>query len=198
MIDPSTPDIAARIIESFAAWGMRQGDSAIDRAVTYIRREQEEDGAWYGRWGVNYIYGTWQALVGLTAVGVPAGDPAVQAGAAWLRNCQQPCGGWGETARSYEDPQLRGQGTPTASQTAWALLGLIAAGQGNTAAAVRGVRFLIQNQREDGGWNENEFTGTGFPLVFYLKYHYYPVYFPLLALAQWRQATTNSSPETAA
>jgi len=195
MIDPSTPDIAARIIESFAAWGMQQGDVAVDRAIGYIRQQQEEDGSWYGRWGINYIYGTWQTLVGLAAVGVPANDPAMTAGAEWLRKHQQPCGGWGETARSYEDPSLRGQGAPTASQTAWALLGLIAAGQPQSAAALRGVRFLLDNQRDDGGWDETEFTGTGFPLVFYLKYHYYPIYFPLLALAQWRKAVEASNLE---
>jgi squalene-hopene/tetraprenyl-beta-curcumene cyclase len=148
-----------------------------------MKKEQQADGSWFGRWGGNYIYGTWQALTGLTAVGVPADDPAIQAGANWLLAHQHSSGGWGETPDSYEDPALRGIGTPTASQTAWAVMGLIAAGKANDPAVTRGIRFLLDRQREDGTWFEPEYTGTGFPLVFYLKYHYYSVYFPLMALS---------------
>jgi squalene-hopene/tetraprenyl-beta-curcumene cyclase len=153
--------------------------------VAFIRRSQQADGSWFGRWGVNYIYGTWQAITGLAAVGVPADDPAITAGVEWLLVHQQPCGGWGESADSYEFPHLRGQGPPTASQTAWALLGLMAAGRELHPAVARGIRFLMLSQREDGSWDEPQFTGTGFPRVFYLRYHYYPIYFPLLALSQW-------------
>ena len=128
MIDPSTPDLAGRVLEALGHLGHRLGDPAVDRAVAYVRRTQKDDGSWFGRWGVNYIYGTWQAIIGLVAVGVPADDPAIVAGANWLLAHQQACGGWGESADSYEFPQLRGQGTPTASQTAWALMGLLAAG----------------------------------------------------------------------
>lgn len=185
MIDPSSPDLAARVLESLAAWGAQVGEPAVDRAIAYLRQTQEADGAWFGRWGVNYIYGTWQTLVGLRAVGVAGDDPAVTRGVEWLVNHQQTSGGWGETANSYLDPTLRGQGAATPSQTAWALLGLLAAGQADHSAVARGVRWLLDQQRGDGTWEEAEFTGTGFPRVFYLKYHYYRIYFPLLALARY-------------
>ncbi|MFW5693243.1 MAG: hypothetical protein ACOCWL_03415 [Thermoguttaceae bacterium] len=185
MIDPSTPDLTARVLESLGQLGMRVGDAAVDRAVAYVRSTQEPDGSWFGRWGVNYIYGTWQAVTGLVAVGVPADDPAVVAGVNWLLAHQQECGGWGESADTYKQPHLRGQGIATASQTAWALMGLIAAGLEQHPAVIRGIRYLTLMQEEDGTWEETEFTGTGFPKVFYLRYHYYPIYFPLLALSQW-------------
>jgi squalene-hopene/tetraprenyl-beta-curcumene cyclase len=190
MIDPSTPDLAGRVLESLGKLGHRVGDPAIapaiDRAVAYVRKSQEPDGSWFGRWGVNYIYGTWQALTGLAEVGVAVNDPAMVAGARWLIAHQQACGGWGESAMSYERPELRGQGPVTASQTAWALLGLMAAGMGDHACVARGMQYLIDTQSPSGVWAESEFTGTGFPRVFYLRYHYYPIYFPLLALARWR------------
>jgi squalene-hopene/tetraprenyl-beta-curcumene cyclase len=185
MIDPSTPDLTGRVLETFGALGRRVGDPAIDRAVAYIRKVQESDGSWFGRWGVNYVYGTWQALVGLGAVGVPWNDLAVVAGVNWLLEHQQACGGWGETPESYARPELRGRGSVTPSQTAWALLGLMASGHGGHPAVERGIEYLLGTQREDGTWHESEFTGTGFPQVFYLRYHYYPIYFPLLALARW-------------
>jgi squalene-hopene/tetraprenyl-beta-curcumene cyclase len=188
MIDPSSPDLAARVIESLANMGKRVGDLAINRAVDYLRRTQEADGSWFGRWGVNYIYGTWQAIVGLIAVGVPQNDPMIIAGANWLIAHQQPSGGWGESADSYADPKLRGQGRETPSQTAWALLGLIAAGMHDHPAAVRAVDYLVNHQNLDGTWDETEFTGTGFPRVFYLRYHYYRIYFPLMALSRWAKA----------
>ena len=185
MIDPSTPDLTGRVLEALAQLGRRVGDPAVDRAVAYVRRSQKADGSWFGRWGVNYIYGTWQSLVGLAAVGVPTDDPAIIAGANWLISHQQGCGGWGESPDSYGAPHLRGQGTPTASQTAWALMGLLCAGMHDHPAVLRGIRFLLLMQKENGTWDEPEFTGTGFPRVFYLRYHYYPIYFPLLALSQW-------------
>jgi len=186
MIDPSTPDLAGRVLEMLALRGRRVGDAAVDRAVAYIRKHQEADGSWFGRWGVNYIYGTWQVLVGLTAVGVPHDDPAIAAGAKWLLQYQQENGGWGESPASYDTPALHGVGPHTASQTAWALLGLMAAGKTRHPAVARGIDYLLHTQQADGSWAETEYTGTGFPCVFYLRYHYYPIYFPLLALAQFR------------
>jgi squalene-hopene/tetraprenyl-beta-curcumene cyclase len=190
MIDPSTPDLTARVLEALGRLGRRVGDSAVDRGLAYLRRSQEADGSWFGRWGVNYIYGTWQVLTGLAAVGVPGDDPLIVGGVEWLLAHQQSTGGWGESCDTYLDPALRGQGTPTASQTAWAMLGLIAVGRQNDPATLRGVRYLMSRQCDDGRWEESEFTGTGFPLVFYLRYHLYPVYFPLLALAKWRNSTS--------
>jgi len=192
MIDPSTPDLTGRVLECLGQLGCRSGDGAVDRAVDYLRRTQEPDGSWFGRWGVNYVYGTWQALLGLVGVGVPQDDPAVVAGANWLLACQQPCGGWGESPDTYADPTLRGQGPTTASQTAWAVMGLLAAGLDDDPAVTRGIQFLVDSQQADGLWEESEFTGTGFPRVFYLRYHYYPIYFPLMALSRW--AVTASAP----
>jgi len=187
MIDPSTPDLTGRVLEALARWGGRRGQLPVEKAIRYLRRTQQADGSWFGRWGVNYIYGTWQAIVGLTAIGVPASDEMVQWGVNWLLEHQQACGGWGESADTYEQPELCGQGPVTASQTAWALLGLLAAGLDDHPAVQRGIRYLLDTQSPDGSWDEQEYTGTGFPRVFYLKYHYYPIYFPLLALAQWRR-----------
>jgi squalene-hopene/tetraprenyl-beta-curcumene cyclase len=188
MIDPSTPDLTGRVLESLALWGDSPQDVPVQKALHYIRQTQEADGSWYGRWGVNYIYGTWQALVGLAAMEIPKDDPAMQKGANWFLAHQQACGGWGESADSYESPELRGQGPVTASQTAWALLGLVAAGLAHHPAVERGLHYLLDTQRPDGAWDELEFTGTGFPRVFYLKYHLYRVYFPLLALATWERS----------
>jgi squalene-hopene/tetraprenyl-beta-curcumene cyclase len=141
---------------------------------------------------VNYIYGTWQVLVGLAEVGVPADDPMIKAGAHWLLAYQQPSGGWGESPDSYADPRLRGQGPTTASQTAWALMGLLAAGMHEEPAVARGIRYLVGTQSEDGTWNEPQFTGTGFPRVFYLRYHLYRIYFPLMALSRYAAALGGS------
>ncbi len=193
MIDPSTPDLAGRAIEALALWGQKPDDLAIQRGVRFLRRTQERDGSWHGRWGVNYIYGTWQALVGLAAAGIPADDPAVKRGVNWILSHQHACGGWGESADSYEQIDYRGRGPLTASQTAWALLGLMAAGLVQHKAVERGIYYLLDTQHDDGSWDEPEFTGTGFPRVFYLRYHYYPIYFPLLALAQYSSTFQVSS-----
>ncbi len=202
MIDPSTPDLTGRVMESLGRLGFRVGQNApIDRVVAYMKKEQKPDGSWFGRWGVNYIYGTWQALTGLAAVGVPEDDPAIEAGANWLLTHQHPSGGWGESPDSYADPSLRGRGNPTASQTGWAVMGLIAAGKIEHPAVAKGIRFLLDRQRNDGKWFEHEFNGSGFPLVFYLKYHYYSVYFPLMALslfaAKSKVANVNVEPTEA-
>ncbi len=187
MIDPSTADLSARMLEMFALLGVEPDHPSAARAMDFVTREQEADGSWYGRWGVNYLYGTWQGLVGLRAIGVPTDDSRIVAGVAWLKKHQHTGGGWGETIASYDDPTLRGTGVPTASQTAWALMGLMAAGQAESESVRRGVEYLIQAQRADGTWDEPEFTGTGFPKVFYLKYHLYSVYFPLMALGRYTQ-----------
>ena len=184
MIDPSTPDIAGRVLEALGKTGWGHGHPVVDRGVAYLRATQTADGCWFGRWGVNYIYGTWQALEGLRAVGVAADDSAVVRAADWLADHQQPDGGWGESPESYADPDLAGVGRPTASQTAWGLAGLVAAGRAESVAVEQAVAWLADHQETDGTWLQEEFTGTGFPLVFYLRYHYYPIYFPLVALAR--------------
>ena len=198
MIDPSSPDLAGRVLEALGTRGRKQGDEVVDRAIAYLRRTQEADGSWFGRWGVNYIYGTWQVITGLVAAGVPQDDPAIVAGANWLIAHQQPCGGWGESCDTYAEPQLRGQGPVTASQTAWAILGLLAAGQTRHRAVADGIRHLLNTQLTDGTWDEPEFTGTGFPRVFYLKYHMYPIYFPLMALSQFAATLDELDTTTAA
>jgi squalene-hopene/tetraprenyl-beta-curcumene cyclase len=188
MLDPSCPDITARVLEALGYYGYHVGDRQVDRAVAFLRRTQEPSGCWLGRWGVNYIYGTWQVLEGLASVGFDAHDPMVRRAAAWLKGVQQANGAWGESCRSYDDPSLAGQGHPTASQTAWALLGLLAADEAGSDAVRAGVDYLLATQLPEGGWHEDHFTGTGFPRVFYLKYHMYPLYFPLMALARYARA----------
>ncbi len=187
MIDPPTADITARVLEALAMLGVSRSHPAVERAIDFIWKEQQEDGSWQGRWGVNYIYGTWQVLVGLTAIGVDPEDPRLLDAAHWLKSVQQENGGWGETPETYENPALKGTGNVTASQTAWAIMGLMAVGQTGSAAVQRGVQFLLETQQANGIWLEPEFTGTGFPRVFYLRYHLYPVYFPLMALARYRR-----------
>jgi squalene-hopene/tetraprenyl-beta-curcumene cyclase len=184
MIDPSTADITARVLEMFGRLGAGHRNPAISLAINFVWSHQEPDYCWQGRWGVNYIYGTWQVLVGLQAIGVPATDSRMQKAAAWLKQTQRLGGGWGETPRSYDEPHLRGQGEPTPSQTAWALMGLCAAGEADSEAVDRGVQYLFDTQLPDGTWEEEPFTGTGFPRVFYLRYHMYRIYFPLMALAR--------------
>ncbi len=185
MIDPPTSDLTARVLEMFGVLGIDADHPLIERAVDFVWSEQERDHCWYGRWGVNYIYGTWQAIVGLTEIGVPTDDPRIRKAAKWLCMYQQANGGWGETPESYDAPELRGQGETTASQTAWALMGLMAAGEASSEPVRRGIQYLLRTQQEDGTWEEEPFTGTGFPRVFYLKYDMYRLYFPLMALARY-------------
>ena len=188
MLDPSCADITARVLELLGGHGYRAEAPPVARALAYLWNTQEPEGCWYGRWGVNYIYGTWQVLLGLRAIDYPMNDARVRRAADWLESVQLACGGWGESCASYDDPSLKGQGEPTASQTAWAILGLLAAGRERSPAVARGVAYLLETQNEDGTWDEAEFTGTGFPRVFYLKYHYYRVSFPAMALARYRTA----------
>ncbi|MGB7133036.1 MAG: squalene--hopene cyclase, partial [Candidatus Sulfotelmatobacter sp.] len=185
MLDPPTVDITGRILEMLATYGYDKTHPAVKRAIRFIRDEQEPDGSWFGRWGVNYIYGTALVLRGLEDMGVDLHEPCIQQGAEWLRMVQNADGGWGETVGSYDDPTLRGVGDSTPSQTAWAILGLLAAGDTRSDSVARGIAHLLRTQKEDGSWDEKFFTGTGFPRVFYLKYHLYRQYFPLLALTTY-------------
>jgi squalene-hopene/tetraprenyl-beta-curcumene cyclase len=188
MLDPATADITGRVLEMLAAFGYDKSHPAVKRALQFLRKEQEADGSWFGRWGVNYIYGTMLVLRGMEAMGVEHNEPAMQSGAEWLRSMQNSDGGWGETCGSYDDPTTKGIGPSTASQTAWAVLGLLAVGDTRSDSVARGVAYLLRTQRPNGSWDEAEFTGTGFPRVFYLKYHMYREYFPLLALTTYEKA----------
>jgi len=188
MLDPSCPDITARVLEALGQFGYRPDHPQVERALRFIERTQDPRGCWIGRWGVNYLYGTWQVLQGLEAIGFDMQHPMIRKAVAWLQEVQQSCGGWGESCHSYDDPRTAGQGPVTASQTGWALLGLIAAGEADSDAVRRGIAWLLETQQPDGNWHEDEFTGTGFPKVFYLKYHNYRLYFPLMALARYRAA----------
>jgi squalene-hopene/tetraprenyl-beta-curcumene cyclase len=184
-LDPTSPDVTAHAIELLAELEVEQ--AAVKKAVAYLKSRQEADGAWFGRWGVNYIYGTGLVLSALAAAGEDMEQGYVRKVVTWLESRQNDDGGWGETCHTYEEPHLRGQGPSTASQTAWALMGLIVAVGSWTPAVQKGVDFLLRTQQEDGSWQENAFTGTGFPRAFYLRYDLYRIYFPLMALAQYRR-----------
>jgi len=185
MLDPPTVDITGRVLEMLAGYGVTKDDRRVRKAIKFILSEQEPDGSWFGRWGVNYIYGTMLVLRGLQAMGVDLHEPYIQQGAEWLRMVQNADGGWGETCGSYDDPATRGIGPSTPSQTAWAIMGLLAAGDTRSESVQRGILYLLETQRTDGHWDEDQYTGTGFPRVFYLSYHLYRDYFPLIALAAY-------------
>jgi squalene-hopene/tetraprenyl-beta-curcumene cyclase len=199
MLDPPTVDITGRMLEMLAQYGFTRKDPGVEKAVQFILKEQEADGSWFGRWGVNYLYGTFLVLRGLEAMGIWNHEPAVQQAAEWIRMVQNADGGWGETCGTYDDPNQRGIGPSTPSQTAWALLGLLAAGDTRSDSVAKGVRWLIERQHNDGSWDElvpgrngeSYYTGTGFPRVFYLGYHLYKQYFPLLALTTYERAMQN-------
>ncbi|MHB1556570.1 MAG: squalene--hopene cyclase [Isosphaeraceae bacterium] len=193
MLDPSCADITARVIELLGTLGYSADHPAVARGLDYLWRTQEPEGCWYGRWGVNYIYGTWQVLQGLATLGLPMDQPRILRAVEWLESVQRDDGSWGETCASYEDPSLKGTGESTPSQTAWATLGLIAAGRARSSAVRRGIEHLVSVQNADGSWDEAPFTGTGFPRVFYLRYHYYRIYFPLMALSRYRDAIGRES-----
>ena len=200
MQDPSCPDITGRVLECLSCAGMRVGDPAVDRAIAYIESKQEAEGCFFGRWGVNYIYGTWQSVIGPIRCGVPRNSPWILRAGAWIRSIQQENGGFGESANSYIDPKLKGQGIATASQTAWAAMTLQEIFGPSDAGLVRALAWLAETQLTEsdaacsernpdgdpaGSWRETEFTGTGFPQVFYLRYHLYRLYFPLMALGRF-------------
>ncbi|MGO9939085.1 MAG: squalene--hopene cyclase [Terracidiphilus sp.] len=202
MLDPPTVDITGRMLEMLAAYGYASDDKRVKRAIEFILREQEPDGSWFGRWGVNYIYGTFLVLRGLDAIGFDQHEPQVQQAAEWIRMVQNSDGGWGETCGSYDDPDTRGVGPSTPSQTAWAILGLLAAGDDRSDSIAKGIRWLLTRQRQDGSWDESMgegptrqglITGTGFPKVFYLAYTMYRQYFPLLALTNYKRAMERAS-----
>ena len=193
MLDPGCADITARILEMLGTLGYRADNPQVAKGLEFLWRAQEPEGCWYGRWGVNYVYGTWQVLQGLRALEFPMDHPALRKAADWLESVQRPDGGWGETCASYDDRTLMGQGETTASQTAWAVLGLVAAGRAESESTLRGVQYLIDTQKPDGSWDEAPYTGTGFPKVFYLRYHLYRIYFPLMALSRYHDALKNAS-----
>ena len=187
LLDPPTADVTARCVSMLAQLGERRDSERMGAAIEYLRREQEPDGSWFGRWGVNYIYGTWSVLCALNAAGLDFDEPMVARAADWLRAIQNLDGGWGEDCTSYAlDRTGHVQVASTASQTAWALLGLMAAGEVDSDAVRRGIEWLCANQAGDGLWDEESHTGGGFPRVFYLRYHGYSKYFPLLAMARYR------------
>jgi len=188
MLDPPTADITGRVMEMLAAYGRDLSDGVVRRAVDFTRKQQESDGSWFGRWGVNYIYGTMPVLRGLDAMGVDNHEPYIQQAAEWIRMVQNSDGGWGETCGSYNDASSKGVGPSTPSQTAWAVLALLAAGDTRSDSVARGVVYLLRNQHKDGSWAVSWYTGTGFPRVFYLKYYLYEIYFPLLALTTYAKA----------
>jgi len=186
LLDPPTADLTGRMLEMLGHLGRTRSDPAVMRAIAFLRRQQEPEGCWYGRWGVNYIYGTWSVLAGLRASGERMDEPYIQRATDWLISRQNPDGGWGESCHSYDDPRTAGQGPSTASQTAWALLGLLHAGVVQHAAVHQGIDYLLRFHSAAGGWDERGFTGTGFPRVLYLRYHLYSLYFPLWALSLYR------------
>jgi len=187
LVDPPTEDITARILEMMGAYGHGLDHPQAARALAYLKRTQHPDGPWWGRWGVNYIYGTWSVLAGLAAIGEDMSQPYVRRAVAWLKAHQLPNGGWGECCESYPNGEMMGQGVCGASQTAWALLGLLAAGEINSPEVRRGVEYLVKSQNPQGRWDEEHFTGTGFPGHFMIRYHLYRDCFPLMALGAYLQ-----------
>ena len=187
LLDPPTSDLTARCITLLAAVDKVGYWQSIAAGIQYLRREQETDGSWFGRWGTNYIYGTWSVLIALEIAGVDPNQPYIRRAVEWLKSTQRPDGGWGEACCSYCDPDLAGRGCDSTSfQTAWAMLGLMAAGEADSPEVRQGAEFLLRTQMDDGLWNDDVFTAPGFPRVFYLKYHGYDKYFPLWALARYR------------
>ena len=189
VIDPPSADVTAHAIEALAKEGLA-GTRAVRRGVAWLLRAQEPDGSWFGRWGSNYVYGTGAVVPALIAAGVLPGKPVIQRAVRWLAGRQNADGGWGEDLRSYEDGDLgrqwAGRGESTASQTAWALLALLAA-DGPADAIERGVAWLAATQRPDGSWDEPQYTGTGFPCDYYINYHLYRLAFPIMALGRCRR-----------
>jgi squalene-hopene/tetraprenyl-beta-curcumene cyclase len=202
MLDPECADITARILELLGYERWSRSHPQIEAALKFLREEQESDGSWYGRWGVNYIYGTWQTLRGIRALNWDMNEDWLQRARTWLESVQHADGGWGERCNTYDDPVFKGQGPSTATQTAWAVMGLCAFDDPQNPALKRGIDYLARTQNPDGSWTEHETTGTGFPKVFYLKYDMYRNAWPLLALATYRQicdrATSRSKDKTEA
>jgi squalene-hopene/tetraprenyl-beta-curcumene cyclase len=196
LLDPPTSDVTARVVSVLGHVGRPQDQPALDRAIRYLRRQQEPDGSWFGRWGTNFIYGTWSVLIAFAEAGIETQDPAVRRAVGWLTARQNPDGGWGESNDSYYRLPAGGPAGAAASaphQTAWAVLALLAAGEARSDSTRRGVDYLLRTQATGGLWSDPAYTAPGFPRVFYLKYHGYCAYFPLWALAAYRTATHDSS-----
>jgi squalene-hopene/tetraprenyl-beta-curcumene cyclase len=187
ILDPPCSDITSRALEVFGRMGVNRKERFVRRAIQFVKDTQLPDGSWEGRWGVNYIYGTWLVLRGLNAIHEDMNQDWITRGRNWLESCQNADGGWGETCGTYDNPKLKGQGESTPSQTAWALMGIIAASDHLRPSVLRGVEYLARTQNEDGSWTEDHITGTGFPKVFYLKYDMYRNNWPLLALADFQE-----------
>jgi len=187
LLDPSTSDLTGRCLELLTMVGFGRDFPPVANALRFLRKEQEPCGAWFGRWGVNYLYGTWSVLMGLKQAGEDMSLPYIRRAVEWLKSCQNTDYGWGESCYTYNDPSLAGLDKSTASQTAWALLALMAAGEHRSSPVQCGVQYLLNTQNAQGGWDEDLFTGTGFPRVFYLRYHGYSKYFPLWALSVYRR-----------
>ncbi len=186
LLDPPTADVSARCIGFLAQIGYESTHPVMVRALDYLRREQEPDGSWFGRWGTNYIYGTWSALAAFNAAGEDMQAPHIRRAVAWLQSRQRADGGWGEDCASYW-PERKGEvKASTPSHTAWAVLGLMAAGKVDSASVARGIRYLLDAERAGGKWTETLYNAVGFPRVFFLRYHGYSAYFPLWALARYR------------
>ncbi|XHR29424.1 MAG: squalene--hopene cyclase [Chthoniobacteraceae bacterium] len=194
ILDPSCSDLTGRMLELLGYIGYDRHRPEVRRAIGFLRRTQEKDGSWYGRWGVNYLYGTWQVLRGMQAIGEPMDEEWLTRARDWLESCQNEDGGWGESPQTYKTPSLKGQGESTPSQTSWALMGLCACGDLARPSISRGIQWLISRQNRDGSWDEPQTTGTGFPCVFYLNYDMYRNNFPLLALSTY--ANENHHPRS--
>ena len=190
-IDPSTPDITGRVLEILGQSGYELSTTAVKRGIDFIKRTQDDGGSWWGRWAVNHIYGTWSVLSGLSSIGEDMSSPYIKRAIQWLKTCQNSDGGWGERCESYETGAQKGCGQSTPSQTAWAILGLIAANEGKSAEVLGGVQYLLNGQLPNGTWEEDEFTGTGFPKYFMIRYHNYRNCFPLLALGRFMALLSN-------
>ncbi len=187
LIDPPTADLTGRMLELMGNFDYPITYPAAVKALEFLQREQEPEGPWFGRWGVNYIYGTWSVLCGLEAIREDMSKPYIRKAVNWIKSKQNIDGGWGEVCESYYDRSLMGSGPSTASQTGWALLSLFAAGEVDSSAAARGIAYLLATQKQDGTWDEEAFTGTGFPKFFMIKYHIYRNCFPLTALGKYRR-----------
>lgn len=187
LLDPPTSDVTARCVGMLAQLGRSRADPSVARGIEFLIREQEKDGSWYGRWGTNYVYGTWSVLTALNAAGENPSSPHIRRAVRWLEQRQRDDGGWGEDGASYWPDRQDEAKTSTPSQTAWAVLGLMAAGEVDGTAVRRGVEYLLNAPREDGSWREDHYNAVGFPRVFYLKYHGYSAYFPVWALARYRR-----------
>lgn len=193
LLDPPTADVTARCVSFLAQLGHPEDQQVIDRGIEYLRKDQEQDGSWFGRWGTNYVYGTWSVLCAFNAAGISHDDPAVVKAVEWLRSVQRSEGGWGEGCESYEGGAHGTYSESLPSQTAWAVLGLMAAGRRDDPAVAKGVAWLASQQDDNGEWHEDPYNAVGFPKVFYLRYHGYKQFFPLMALARYRNLESSNT-----